>query len=170
MTTRPLYKTDEWMQVETRFRSLDNGGKIDDSILDLVVVLNLIGIHTTGSCAGHLNEQGAPPGIVKTAWMRDRPIPGQGRTDYPFVSILMQDVEKLLALLEEFYAPHIFFNYYELGIVLYPSGCADLRNSNASRVFHGQDSELEQYQKEFSAFTSWLKRGWRTLRKEIQAR
>jgi hypothetical protein len=71
MATRPAYKTDEWMQAETQFRNLDNGGKIDDGILDLVVALNLIGIPTIGSCGGHFKPELEPNilgGIHERKW------------------------------------------------------------------------------------------------------
>ncbi len=80
MATKPAYKTDEWMQAETQFRNLDNGGKIDDGILDLVVALNLIGIPTIGSCGGHFKPE-LEPNIL--GYMKENGIPipkNQGMT------------------------------------------------------------------------------------------
>ncbi len=170
MATRPAYKTDEWMQLETRLKDLDNGGKIDSGILDLVVVLNLLGIHTISSCEGHLHERLTPaPGshVLNNVWSVDRPIAGQGRTDYPYVDLEMEGVWKLQTLLEKFYAPDPFFNDYELGIVLHAHGYATLKNVNAPGVSDGQESELEDYQKEFRSFTTWVKRRWQQLREEL---
>src|SRR5215470_7480203 len=118
MANRPAYKTDEWMQAETHFKSLDDGGKIDSSILDLVVVLNLIGIRTISSCEGHLKTE-LEPNMLKYLEKTGRPIPeNQERTDYPHVDIAVEDVGKLQAVLEKFYAWDWFHNDYELGIVL----------------------------------------------------
>ena len=161
------------MQLETRLKDLDIGGKIDSGILDLVVVLNLLGIHTISSCAGHLHEPlqlvpGSP--VLKNGWSVDMPRAAQGRTDYPYVDLEMEGVWKLQTLLEAFYAPDPFFNDYELGIVLHAHGYASLKNVNAPGVSDGQDSELEDYQKEFRSFTTWVKRRWQRLREELQGK
>jgi hypothetical protein len=171
MATRPAYKTDEWVQLEKQYRSLDNGGKIDSGILDLVVVLNLIGIHTIGSCEGHFKSE-LESNMLQYLKETGRPLPeNQERTDYPYVEIHVEDVWKLQGVLEKFYAGDFFHNDYELGIVIRgKGGFAMLKNMDTLNLysFPIQDRELDNYQKEFSAFTSWLKRRWQQLRKELQ--
>jgi hypothetical protein len=173
MANRPTYKTDEWMQLETQFRDLDNGGKIDSGILDLVVVLNLIGIHTAGSCMGHFKTE-IEPNILKYMEKTGRPLPeekNQEFTHYPYIDIYIEDVWKLQALLEAFYAGDFLHNDYELGIVITPrGGMALLKNIYTLNPYSipVEDSELASYQQEFRAFTSWLKRRWQQLRKELQ--
>jgi hypothetical protein len=172
MATSPAYKTDEWVQLETQFRSLDDGGKIDNSILDLVVVLNLIGIHTIGSCGGHFKSE-LESNMLQYLKETGRPLPeNQERTDYPYVEIDVEDVWKLQVVLEKFYAGDFFHNDYELGIVIPgKGGYAMFKNIGTLGLysFPVQDSELDNYQKEFKAFTSWVKRRWQQLRKELQA-
>ena len=170
MARGPAYKTDEWLQAETQFRNLDNGGKIDDGILDLVVALNLIGIPTIGSCGGHFKPE-LEPNIL--GYMKENGIPipnNQGMTHYPYVEIAIDDALRLQALLEAFYARDVLANNYELGTVMAGKGnIAILRNMNApGYVFPIQDPWLADYQQEFAAFTSWLKRRWRRLRKGLQ--
>jgi hypothetical protein len=170
MATRPAYKTDEWMETETRFRNLNDGGKIDNSILDLVIVLNLIGIRTISSCGGHFKTE-LEPNMLKYLERTGRPIPeNQVRTDYPWVSIQVEDVWKLQRVLEEFYAWDWFHNDYELGILISGKGHAMLKNCDTLGLYciYIHDSALDNHQKEFRIFTSWLKRRWQRLRKEIQ--
>ncbi len=86
-----------------------------------------------------------------------RAIPeNQDMTHYPYVDIEVEDVWKLQVLLEAYYAWDWFHNDSEPGILLTGKGMAMLKNSDTFGLYciPAQDDRLENFQKEFGAFTS----------------
>ncbi|GHO50876.1 hypothetical protein [Ktedonospora formicarum] len=128
----------KWSEMITRFEHVtDKLGKgIDDGILTTVVALNVLGIHTTGSCEGHI-EWGLP---------------------YPWIDIQpeLEGKHQLYEYLKHFYQSNtidfdrsLTFHGYRLRS----------QGSAFSSLFTESEKQrkLEAYQAEMNAFAAYLK-------------
>src|SRR6266511_1734638 len=62
-------QTDQWNMTKTDvLRMVDKLGRpLDDEIVDTVVALQMLGIHTTASCSGHIDRVTGGPYVVFSA-------------------------------------------------------------------------------------------------------
>jgi hypothetical protein len=149
----------DWSLVEASTESLaDRLGKpIDESKFDAVTALRAYGFSTSASCGGHLQHGRDYPWID----IGVTPIPPKDAKSWREDNLRQQAM--LLQLLTEFYSEHNV--PADLCLVLIPAGIYSgftIRNGGAD--VHGlkksdlRRKQLERFQKEFKAFSQFLKR------------
>ncbi len=144
-------KDQVWQETAMRMAGTTDrlGMPIDAGIMSLVVALNAMGVNTTFSCEGHLDEGSAFP------WVRVGAIEND-----PALHERVQ--RKLMALLDAFYRQHPMVYDRHLIMERILRGQCLLRPQGAdfqeSRDLSERARKLAEYQYEMQDFAAFLKR------------
>ncbi len=170
-------KKQVWEDLQQRFKRVVDriGTHIDKGIMDTVIALNASEIHTTASCEGHLDHGAAYPWIdighadANTLEQKILLLLSEGKRENKETKQLqrkyrllhLQEEQKLVALLGDFYQHHPFNYDRHLSIWRFPKGEARLQSHGAEyQQFRSSEEKalkLKEYQGEIQAFTIYLK-------------
>ena len=177
----------DYMQTVTKSQVLDDlrehfkrvvdgiGTPIDQGILDTVVAFNAIGLYTTASCEGHIDEGLAHPWIDiscedaeklagKIAWKLyegKREEEETKRMMQQHRLCLLREEQKLVEFLDAFYQQHRFNYERHLSICRFSNGAPRIQSYGADhqefRDTHERAQKLKEYQQEMLRFAEFLR-------------
>jgi hypothetical protein len=131
-----------WDESVEKFRKVTDrlGCPIDAGIFDTVVALNILGVHTTMSCEGHLDH-----GLA-----------------YPWIDTPIDNYHKLSDLLTAFYSERITAFDRRIIIISGAERCRIQSQGSGGGflnlvVIEDRPHKLSEYQSEMRAFTEFLK-------------
>ena len=144
---------------------------IEPGVLDTIVVLNLLGIHTSQSCEGHIKHDSVYPFVMIESEKDSEAYAEKAQAnikDYKkFVEIVEKDAEiarqKLQTLLDEYYSHREYNPYnYELAefrknrqFMLGPNA---MMNTTQKKEAEYKKIILEESQKKLADLTEFLKK------------
>jgi len=151
------------------------GNHIDPGIMDTVILLNLLGIHTVSSCEGHLDRELTPnvmfydPGADdledQFIDMRDHSDPEYKRMLDECIRLNFKEVQRINPLLDEFYQDRLVpFTQRLILLPMYTGGgllvCQGVGRSPDLSVSDPMELQhiLKVNQSEMRAFTEFLSR------------
>jgi hypothetical protein len=159
-------------------RTIDGRGmRIDAGIKEGVIALNLLGVHTTASCEGHINwGTGGPYIDIEAKETQDMQTKLKTTTDrnLRMASLIemrdnnLKERDKIRELLTEFYRTRASDPDVRLHIRDHTHSWTRIENVGvqAEEMSSGRTPEqrLAEFQKEMKAFSEFLKeKYWRTL-------
>jgi len=182
----PYSKEKHWQEVEAQFRHTTDrlGYGIEAGILEPVVALNLLGIHTTQSCEGHLERGTGAPWIdvaaadtreleeqVRLAYQQQHTQPRDELTQYATANRRKLETEirtrnlaerrKILDYLEEFYQDRRV--PIDRQLHLQKIGIEETRLESQGACFQElaqpeiKQTKLDEYRLEMKVFGAFLK-------------
>ena len=182
-------KEQRWQTEADRFSAVTDklGKSIDQGILDTVIILNILGIHTSGSCEGHLEWGTCAPWVTleapdaaeldkasEEAFDRADQVDNEDNDDADELydeahrlrlqakSLHLAERQKLLLYLERFYQDRLV--PYDRRLIVYPldeAGAGRLESQGAdfqeTAPLEKRQQKLLEYQEEMREFTAFLK-------------
>ncbi len=167
-------QTDQWNMTKTDvLRMVDKLGRpLDDEIVDTVVALQMLGIHTTASCSGHIDRVTGGPYVVfsapeanplEEAYLKiARPAdPEYKSLRNRAVHLNLKERQRLFPPLEEFYVnrPVKYMNRLIITRVGPEGSKLKCQGAEMSHLLddQGRQSLLAEHQAEMRAFTDYLR-------------